>query len=103
MSIRDFLRRLFIYEEAPGYVYLMRSNGLYKIGRSKRHPKNRLNDFVTGNPSIELVHYIRCSNMNQVEKELHRKYANKRVYRGKRKTEWFRLTSKDIRYIKGIR
>lgn len=77
----------------PIRTYLMKdSSGLYKIGCSAE-PHGRLESMRTGNATIELV----CVIKENIEKELHIKYANKRV-----KGEWFKLSEKDVRDIKRL-
>ena len=71
-------------------TYLMKdSSGLYKIGCSL-DPHGRLESMKTGNATIELV----CVIKENIEKQLHIKYAAKRV-----KGEWFKLSKKDVEEI----
>lgn len=79
-----------------GYVYLIQSStGHYKIGHTA-NPLKRLRTFEAKLPfEIEYVHLIATTNRFALEKELHTKFADRRV-RG----EWFALTSADIAYIK---
>lgn len=77
----------------PIRTYLMKdSSGLYKIGCSV-DPRSRLDSMKTGNATIELV----CIIKENIEQELHTKYASKRV-----KGEWFKLSEKDVRDIKRL-
>lgn len=73
-------------------TYLMRdeNTGCTKIGKSV-NPRVRERTLLSDKPTITL--FMICDNL--VEKELHAKYADKRV-RG----EWFNLTSEDIADIK---
>lgn len=73
-----------------GYVYVMRSGDLYKIGLAGNWEK-RLKSLKTGNPNIEKVIAKRVENCLEAETELHQKYKSKREA-----GEWFRLTQDDI-------
>lgn len=81
-----------------GFVYLLRSaSGYYKIGRSK-NPYDRLTTFEVKLPfEVEYEHLIETTDMYQLEKELHRHFADKRV-----NGEWFELTPEDVAYIKSL-
>jgi hypothetical protein len=71
------------------YVMLDANTGYYKIGRSKSILE-REKALQSEKPTIELVFSIE----KNVESELHKKFASKRV-RG----EWFALTSDDLKSI----
>ncbi len=76
------------------YVMIDKRTGYYKIGRSK-DPSYREKTLQSDAPDIELLfHYEAYTNQ---EKELHQKYAEKRV-RG----EWFQLDENDLEEIKNI-
>lgn len=80
-----------------GCVYLLKSNGLYKIGITQ-NLEARIASLQTGSPdTIEVIHTIKTSNMTMLENELHNKFESKRV-RG----EWFKLNDWDVEYIKGL-
>lgn len=66
------------------------NTGYYKIGKSKK-PRFREKTLQSEKPTIEMLFVI---NKN-IEKELHRRYSDKRV-RG----EWFRLEDKDVEYLR---
>lgn len=85
-------------EPKPGYVYLIQSpTGNYKIGRTT-DPANRLKTFEVKLPfEVEFVCVIQCENMFTVERELHQRFADKRV-----NGEWFSLLPDDVEYIKGL-
>lgn len=84
--------------DKSGYVYLLQSpNGLYKIGRTK-DAQGRLKNFKTSMPfDVEFEHVIKTDDMYKLENELHERFSMTRV-----SGEWFRLTSNDIAYIKGL-
>lgn len=81
-----------------GFVYLLRSSsGYYKIGRTK-DPNDRIATFAVKLPfEVEYEHIISCSDMMEMERSLHARYADRRV-----NGEWFDLNAEDIAYIKSI-
>lgn len=81
-----------------GYVYLVRSvSGYYKIGRTK-NPNSRVRTFGVELPfEIELEHVIPCADYIAAEKQLHQRYADKRL-----NGEWFALTDGEVVEIKSI-
>lgn len=84
------MQTAFVYS----YIYLLESNGLYKIGYSVS-PQTRLTRLQTGSPCpIRLVHTIRTVHFKNVEHALHIRFAGKRVHR-----EWFALTDNDVAVI----
>jgi hypothetical protein len=105
---RDYLRSARRYKEqkedkykprfAPGYVYLIQSStGYYKIGRTV-NPDNRMATFTVKLPfEVEYTCVIQCEDMYGLEKELHARFASKRV-----NGEWFNLAPEDVEYIKGL-
>lgn len=72
------------------YLFKDSINNYIKIGKSVDYLK-RYNLLITINPNIDVLFVIN----NDVERELHEKYKNKRIY-----GEWFNLTEKDIINIK---
>jgi len=73
------------------YLIFDTKTELTKIGESN-NPKKRLYSLKTSNPNLVLVYYQKDLN----EKELHKKYYLKRVFR-----EWFKLTINDYIEIIG--
>jgi len=72
-------------------VYLVESNGVYKIGYSS-DVDNRIGKFKTSNPHIVLV---KCWNaVRRHEKHLHSLFVSKRI-----SGEWYRLDERDIDMI----
>lgn len=81
-----------------GFVYLIKnSEGHYKIGRSVDAAKRIESLGVLLPFTIEPVHIIAAMNMNGLEKELHERFAEKRIA-----GEWFVLTDEDVEYIKSL-
>ena len=83
-----------------GYVYLLagiHDPTLFKIGRTN-NPDNRLKTFNVKLPfEVEYICTIKTDDMFKLERELHFKFASKRL-----NGEWFKLTSEDVEYIKGL-
>lgn len=83
----------------PGFVYLIQQvNGQhFKIGKSK-DPDKRMSLFEVKLPfPIERICAIETDDMNELERELHETFANKRV-----DGEWFALDTEDVEYIKSL-
>lgn len=82
------------------YVYILCDNdvsGRCKIGRTK-HPATRLHRFDVKLPFHPYVlAVIPCRNDVELETELHREYAHKRV-----NGEWFSLSDDDIKRLLSI-
>ena len=90
-------------KEAPkktpksGYIYLIKSRDLYKIGRTIS-PRSRFKTYRTENPhGIELIHQFQSADYINAEAELLEKFAIKKV-----KNEWFSLNKKDVQFIKSL-
>lgn len=77
-----------------GYVYLVESENLYKIGKTK-NPTSRMNYYSTMPNKAELLFIEKVKNYSDCEKELHLFFAEKN-YRG----EWFTLDDSDIEVMK---
>ena len=73
------------------YIMLNKSNGYYKIGRSK-NPEHREKTLQAEAPDIVLINKWIAS--AEIEKKLHFKYKLKR-----KRGEWFSLEEKDIEDI----
>jgi hypothetical protein len=70
----------------------------YKIGKTK-NVTNRKKALQTGAPfPTEIIHTIKCEDMNSAEIWLHNKYNNKRSC-----GEWFNLSETDIITLKEIK
>ncbi len=64
---------------APGYVYVIRQGGYYKIGLS-RTPKRRIAAISSSNACpIETVCVIKTPDMLNLEQSLHVRFAEKRI------------------------
>ena len=77
--------------ESGGYVYLIRSEYGYKIGKTK-NMKQRTQLFGVKLPfQIEIAGYGWFDDYSAAETEYHRRYAHKRL-----KGEWFNLSESDV-------
>lgn len=94
------LRDTIAQNPKPGIVYLLQDAEVTyycKIGRTT-NPKERITQFDIKLPfRVKVLHTIVCRDCVSAEKELHARYAEKRV-RG----EWFNLTDGDIQTIRSI-
>ena len=81
-----------------GFVYLLQNEArpeVYKIGRTK-DPASRRATFGVSLPfNVEYVCVIETEDMVALEKELHARFASKRVG-----GEWFALSPEDVSFIK---
>jgi T5orf172 domain len=83
----DVVREKPLTKRVPGYIYVLKSNNLYKIGRA-RNIEGRLKTYRTENPfGIEVVLYRQVDDYIETEKGLLKKFEDKKV-RG----EWFDLS-----------
>lgn len=80
MSIKNLL----------GYVYVVRANGLYKIGSAKDLDR-RLRQLRTASPYLEEIDFIVCVAYREIEKHLHALFSQKREA-----GEWFSLHEDDL-------
>lgn len=83
------------YNRTEGYIYVIRSQNLYKIGRALC-PFSRIKRYITENPfGIKVIIQKKVDNYIAVEQKLLKRFKEKQ-YRG----EWFRLNKKDIKWIR---
>lgn len=84
--------------EIDGYVYLIHSQGKYKIGKTK-DPKSRMKGYTAENPhGFEVIEMFKCKSYSKQEKEMHKIFQDKRI--GNR--EWFNLDDKDVDKFKTL-
>ena len=74
---------------ARGYVYLVRSHALYKIGSNRDHDRHTT-DFKAG-----VICSVHCSNFQEIERKLHTRYKYVRLPQ----TEYFRLKPNQVQEI----
>jgi hypothetical protein len=88
-------------DQTCGSVYIINSINsatLYKIGSTRRRLDARIKELQTGCPDeLMLVHSISTTHPEKLEKEIHSRYAHKRL-----KGEWFELEKEDLELIKDI-
>lgn len=85
-------------KENRGHIYLVRSESLYKIGRTKNVDK-RFRAYSTENPyDTELVAHIEVEDCHSYERGLHEKYKEYRE-RG----EWFRFPDELLGEVKSLK
>jgi len=83
------------YLATPGYIYVIKSEYGYKIGKTV-NLKSRTSLFSVKLPfPIELVHYAWFENYSQAERKFHDIFSSKRL-----EGEWFNLSAADIAAIK---
>jgi hypothetical protein len=88
-----------VYRPVRGYVYFVGSEeyGVVKIGKAN-DLSSRIGTIALQLPfRVEVLHSIECANPDAVEKEYHRKFAEKR-----KNGEWFALTPEDLEEIKSV-
>ena len=73
-----------------GFVYLIRNDDIYKIGITD----NLLRRFNQLKPD-EVLNVVRCSNYENLEKELHKKFKKNRIPQ----TEYFRLNQNQVEQV----
>lgn len=90
-------RILNLIKRTPGYVYLARSGGYYKIGITKR-PKQRTYSLRNANPfGAKIIYLIPTDYTRLLERQLHEQFHDKRMH-----GEWFSLIPDDVERIKHI-
>jgi hypothetical protein len=81
--------------EVKWIVYILESQGIYKIGLTKWTMFRRLASLQTGNPyEINIIKQYKTNYLTFDEKLLHDKFNNKRF-----RWEWFNLNKTDLEYI----
>lgn len=84
-------------EPRVGYIYILKSRDLYKIGRTK-NPEHRLKTYRTENPhGIRKILLQQVNDPEKAELALLKHFIAKKV-----KGEWFLLCQKDITEAKKI-
>ena len=82
-------------EKIGGYIYIVKIDNAYKIGRCRR-PKERFKQYITENPKkIKLILCKKVNDYIQAEIDIIDEFRDKNI-RG----EWFDLATEDIKFIK---
>ncbi len=86
--------------ERPGWVYIMFDGQIYKIGLSQ-NPKIRQWYLERDYGHLEIITAVPVLNMRWLEKTMHDRYQNVRIYRsyGSGKTEWFGFDRRQLREV----
>ena len=72
-----------------GYVYLIKTGPLHKVGISKSQPESRLRQYKTANPfPVEVLICTKCKGYSNVESDILSRYSDK-VAKG---AEWLDIT-----------
>jgi hypothetical protein len=79
-----------VVRDDPGWLYLVRSGDLFKIGKTK-NPKRRLRQAATWAPDIEVIALKPFWNISHIERLLHEGLADQW-----HKGEWFRFVDEGI-------
>ena len=84
--------------EAAGYVYLVRSDDVFKIGLSTA-PYRRVAEITNQSArGAELIHLIATDDPSGIEQYWHRRFAQKRIAgTNKQSGEWFELSADDVK------
>jgi hypothetical protein len=82
-------------QSVKGYVYLLRSEKFYKIGRSNDVTRRRREVALLLPNELEEIHVIETDDPEGIEAYWHRRFAARQA-RG----EWFALTADDVRAFK---
>jgi hypothetical protein len=81
----------------PGYVYLVKADKYFKIGRSKQ-PDVRFSQIGLQLPfPFEVLHIVPVSDMYEAEKHLHSKFAHRHL-----NGEWFSLSDTEVAEIMNL-
>ena len=89
----EFIEKEF-YPPKKGYVYLIESQGVYKIGITKQI-KERVNRYTTENPfPVKLILSYKVENCLEKEEYLLSKFKDKNIH-----GEWFKLSQADVKFI----
>lgn len=80
-----------------GFVYLLHSNGVYKIGKALNLEARVLQISPVMPHPLELIHSIESDDYDQLELKLHNMFGHARL-----NGEWFNLSPTDVEYIRSL-
>lgn len=93
---REFLKRHQKVAEI-GYVYVLKANNLYKIGKSK-NVSQRIKQLQAGSAALlSLVNEIYSENYTLLEEQLHNRFATSRKH-----NEWFDLDQEALDFLNNL-
>ena len=95
-ELSNRIKRLEFLKNKEGWIYLIKSNDWYKVGRTAV-PEERFLKYRTENPFVEILFNVKVKNYIRIEEIILEKYAHK-----KEKGEWFTFNEKDIEDIKRL-
>lgn len=84
-------------ENEDGFVYLMKGDESWKIGKSRDPLRRRKEVNRASEGEVGLFHVISSNWHSRAEWELHQRFKNKRAFR-----EWFYLEPDDVAFVCGI-
>ena len=76
-----------------GFVYLLKANGIYKIGKTK-NVRHRLQQIKSHNPDVKLIRFKYFFNANKIEGCLLNKFKDKNI-----SGEWFDLSKDEFEEV----
>ncbi len=82
-------------QESPGYVYLLRADRYFKVGRSNSFDRRSRELAIQLPERAETVHVIHTDDAAGIEAYWHRRFSAKR-----KNGEWFELTANDVKAFK---
>jgi hypothetical protein len=82
----------------PGYVYVIRNDGYYKIGRAKDLDRRFLELSSATPNTLDVVHAVKVSDYCRAEIFLHNRFSTFRMHR-----EWFNLNDEHVDYLTSLK
>ena len=82
-------------DETVGFVYLLKANRYFKIGRSNSFERRSRELAIQLPERAETVHVIRTDDSIGIELYWHRRFESKR-----KNGEWFELSAQDVKAFK---
>ena len=97
--IASFIKKTSVQSEDTeneiGYVYLMKSGNYYKLGRSRNVARRNYEIGIKLPEKFEIIHKIKTDDPGGIEAYWHNRFKDKR-----KQSEWFDLSSNDIKAFK---
>lgn len=80
----------------PGWVYMVRQDGLVKIGLTENPTDERFNRLQQAYGPLVKMARVHCLNCGWLERKMHRRYKHLNVLRDRNKTGWTEWHEADI-------